>query len=171
MSLFGAGWTLGSIKYLAESGATALTYYETTGWLGVMETLSGSPVPDKFRSIPGGVFPMYHVFSDVGDYRGGQIIASVSSDSLTTDGLVLRRGDQMRILLANFSQQPQTLAVTGAAGKWSVKFLDETNAVSAMRDPESWRAQTGIEIEADNNGTLHLSLPPFALLRADSIQG
>ena len=38
MSLFGAGWTLGSIKYLSESGASSVTYYETTGWRGVMET-------------------------------------------------------------------------------------------------------------------------------------
>ena len=49
MSLFGANWTLGSIKYLSESGASSVTYYETTGWRGVMETTSGSPLP---REIP-----------------------------------------------------------------------------------------------------------------------
>ena len=43
MSLFAAAWTLGSIKYLAESGASSVTYYETTGWRGVMETEAGSP--------------------------------------------------------------------------------------------------------------------------------
>ena len=38
MSLFGAGWTLGSIKNLAANGTSSLTYYETTGWRGVMES-------------------------------------------------------------------------------------------------------------------------------------
>ena len=60
MSLFGAGWTLGSIKNLAQSGASSLTYYETTGWRGVMETERGCPIPEKFRSLPGTIFPLYH---------------------------------------------------------------------------------------------------------------
>jgi len=37
MSLYGAAWTLGSIKYLAESGADFITYYETVGLRGVMQ--------------------------------------------------------------------------------------------------------------------------------------
>src|SRR5262249_52109497 len=35
MSLFGAVWTLGSVKYVVKSGVAATTYYETTGWRGV----------------------------------------------------------------------------------------------------------------------------------------
>ncbi len=31
MSLLGAGWTLGSLKYLAQSGVQSVTYYETIG--------------------------------------------------------------------------------------------------------------------------------------------
>ena len=72
MSLFGAGWTLGSIKYLSESGASSVTYYETSGWRGVMETADGSPLPEKFRSLPGAVFPLYHVLADVGEFAGGK---------------------------------------------------------------------------------------------------
>ena len=63
MSLLGAGWTLGSIKYLADGGAASATYYETTGWRGVMETEQGSPLPRRFRSEPGMVFPLYHVLA------------------------------------------------------------------------------------------------------------
>ncbi len=50
MSLFGAAWTLGSLKYLCESETHSLTYYETTGWRGVMETELGSHLPEKFFS-------------------------------------------------------------------------------------------------------------------------
>jgi hypothetical protein len=41
MSLFGAAWTLGAIARLAQSEAARLTFYETTGWRGVMETGDG----------------------------------------------------------------------------------------------------------------------------------
>ena len=66
MSLFGAGWTLGSLKYLCESCPQSLTYYETTGWRGVMETKHSSPVSKLFNLLKGKVFPLYHVFADVG---------------------------------------------------------------------------------------------------------
>ena len=52
MSLFGAAWTLGSLANLATSGAASLTYYETSGWRGVVETPDGSPVPARFPRSP-----------------------------------------------------------------------------------------------------------------------
>ncbi|MBM3848114.1 MAG: hypothetical protein FJ405_17730, partial [Verrucomicrobia bacterium] len=55
LSLFAAAWTLAMIKAVAESGPSSVTFYETTGWRGVMETMSGSPLPAKFPSVPGGV--------------------------------------------------------------------------------------------------------------------
>ena len=58
LSLFAAAWTLAMIKALAEAGADSVTFYETTGWRGVMETAAGSPLPEKFPSIPGAVFPL-----------------------------------------------------------------------------------------------------------------
>ncbi|MFT4041167.1 MAG: hypothetical protein QM692_23500, partial [Thermomicrobiales bacterium] len=57
MSLFGAGWTLGSVKYLAEAGAEAVTYYETTGWQGLLETEEGPATPALFPSLPVEVYP------------------------------------------------------------------------------------------------------------------
>ena len=45
LSLFGAGWTLGSLRAVVSSGALSVTYYETTGWRGVMEQAGGSPLP------------------------------------------------------------------------------------------------------------------------------
>jgi len=58
MSLFGAVWTLGSLKYLCESGVDSVTYYENTGWRGVKEREAGSPLREKFPSVPGATFPL-----------------------------------------------------------------------------------------------------------------
>jgi hypothetical protein len=167
MSLFGAGWTLGSIKYLAESGAHSLTYYETTGWRGVMEVAQGSPVPAKFPSIAGGVFPLYHVLAAMGDFAAGVVIPAASSHPLTVDGLVLRQGDRQRVLLANFTDQPQSVAVAPLAAQITVRQLDGKNVEEAMRTPEGFRASAGA-IMTTQNEMLRLSLPPYALVQLDS---
>jgi D-apionolactonase len=91
MSLFGAGWTLGSLKYLAESGVGSVTYYETTGWFGVMETEQGCPLPEQFPSRPGMVFPLYHVLADAGELAGAEVLPVASSQPLAFDGLACAR--------------------------------------------------------------------------------
>src|SRR5262249_2119153 len=132
MSLFGAGWTAGSLKYLAESGAESVTYYETTGWRGAMETEAGCLLPGRFRSLPGSVFPMSHVFGDVGDFRGGEVVGSVSSAPLRVESRVLRHGGQRRLLLTTLPPEPQPVEVAGVAGSCRLRQLDETNAEEAM---------------------------------------
>ncbi len=165
MSLYGAGWTMGSIKYLAESRVYSATYYETTGWRGVMETEAGSSAPDKFRSIPGGVFPMYHVFADVGEFAGAEALVSKSSQPLTVDGLALRKDGRLRVLLANFTAQTQRVTLHNLRGTLEIKSLDEHNVEYAMRAPENFREQAGRAVEA--NGAVTLELLPFAVVRGD----
>lgn len=167
MSLFGAGWTLGSIKYLAETGELeSVTYYETTGWRGVMETAAGSPLPDKFQSIAGGVFPLYHVLADVGAFAGGEVAHSHSSQPLSVDGLVLVKDEQMRVLLANYTTQPQQVTVRGLVDGVVLWRLDAANAEAAMRQPERIRAEPGERMTLAE-GKLQLDLPPFAIVRLD----
>ena len=171
MSLFGAGWTLGSLKRLGESGAYSLTYYETTGWRGVMETEDGSPLPAKFRSLAGSVFSLYHVFADAGEFAGGSVIPSTSSAPLQVEGLAMARQGHTRILLANLSAEPQSVRVTGPKLGRSVRvrLLDETNAERAMTAPEQFRAEIGERVQT-SQGELELLLRPFALARLDSEQ-
>lgn len=165
MSLYGAGWALGSIKHLAQAGAGATTYFETVGWLGVMETAAGSPVPGLFQSVPGGVYPMYHVFADVGDFRGGEVLISHSSDPMQAEGLVLRRDGHTRILLANYTPVPQTIWLPGVGGQWALTALDSANAEAAMSAPEAFRAMVGSGVAAADG--LRVTLAPFGLARLD----
>lgn len=166
MSLLGAGWTLGSLKYLAESGTHSLTYYETTGWRGVMATAAGSPLPDKFPSLPGEVFPLYHVLADVGEFAGGRVLPSRSSQPLLVEGLVLRRNNRTRIMLANLSPDPQPVTIRPLPARVHVRVLDETNVETAKQTPETFRQQPG-ELRQTAAGTLQLQLPPYALARID----
>jgi hypothetical protein len=170
MSLFAAGWTLGSVKYLAESGAAGITYFETTGWRGVMETERGAPVPEKFHSIPGGVFPVYHVLADIAEWPGARVVPSRSSDRLAVDGLALRDGDRLRVLLANMTAEPQSVRVPGWAGAVRATVLDTGNALHAMQQPEAYRAAAPTVVETDG-GSLSLALAPYSIARLDGHTG
>ena len=61
-----------------------------------MESEAGPPLPERFPSRPGQVFPMFHVFADVNEFRGGEVLPSRSTRPLAVDGLVLRRGRSRR---------------------------------------------------------------------------
>jgi D-apionolactonase len=166
MSLFGAGWTTGSLKYLCESGAASLTYYETSGWRGVIEQERGSPLPDRFRSLPGGVFPLYHVLADVGEFAGGEVIPSESSAPLRVEGLILRKGTATRIILASLIATRQRVRIQHGGRSARVRLLDERNAEAAMRDPQAFRAQAG-ELLDTPDGSIVLELLPYAIARID----
>ncbi len=141
-------------------------HIETNGWRGVMETAAGSPQPDKFRSIPGGVYPMYHVFADMGEFRDGTILTSESSDVVAVEGIALHKAGRTRVLLANLSASEQAVEVVGLSGVWTAKLLDHTNAEAAMRDPEGYRAQAGQTVQAEG-GALRMTLAPYAVARLD----
>jgi len=90
MSLFAAAWTLGSLKYLAQSGAASVTYFETVGWRGVVESAEGSPAP--FPSLPGAVFPVYHLLADVAEWRDAALLPVATADRLVWMGWRWRAG-------------------------------------------------------------------------------
>ena len=167
MSLFGAGWTVGSIKYLAESGVENVTYYETSGWRGVMETELGSPLPDLFLSQPGSVFPVYHIFADIGEFAGGDVIPTVSSATLQVESFALHKGGKTRVLISNLTAVSQHVIVHNIEGQVRVRQLDEINAIEALCSAEEFRNNAG-EGQLDTN-PLKLVLRPFATVRVDSI--
>ena len=70
-----------------------MTYYETTGWRGVLERAWGSELPDAFRSAPGEAFPLYHPLADATEWEGAEVVACESSDVLAAVGFAVRSED------------------------------------------------------------------------------
>jgi hypothetical protein len=163
MSLFGAAWTLGAIKRLAESEATSVTCFETTGWRGVMETEAGSPLPQQFPSLPGAVFPLYHVLADVAEFTGGEVIAVQSSDALKVEAMLLERGERQSLLLANLTPETRTATLAGIDNAARLRRLNEENADAAMCEPETFHRQYA----SDKLPTNHIELSPFEIVRLD----
>jgi len=163
MSLIGSGWTVGSFKYLAEAGTDSITYFETAGWRGVMESAQGSPQPELFPSIPGSVYPLYHVFADIGEFAGGAVLPVSASHPLRANGFILRKGNKERMILASYSARPQHIRVDNLSANLTVRFLDEDNMLQAVKNPEEYRHAQGKNLQAEN-GTLALTLPPYAVV-------
>lgn len=105
---FTAAWTLGSIARLAEAGAASATYFETTGWRGLMETEAGTPPQYAFPSTPGQVFPVYRVFAELAD-RDAVFSLVQSDDPLLVVGLAVQTTSGGKLLLANLTAEHQTV--------------------------------------------------------------
>ncbi|HLI07341.1 MAG TPA: hypothetical protein VKV40_12295 [Ktedonobacteraceae bacterium] len=166
MSLFGAAWTAGSIKYLAESGAASLTYYELTGWRGIMERETGSPLPELFPSLPETVFPLYHVFADIAEWKGGALATCTASQPLVATALAVAIGGELHLLVVNFTAGQQRVVIDSLpAGQAALRSMDASNALEAMQHPEVFRLRR--EMVDVDGGELALDLAPYAIVRID----
>jgi len=166
-SLFTAAWWVGSLRAMSLGGASAVTYFETTGWRGLMETEAGSLVPEKFCSIPGTVFPIYHLLSEVGKFTpGSEVLSVASSDHLKVQGLALHSGGQVKMLVANLTPVQQDVTVRGLPDHVDVRLLDESNVVEAMHTPEAYRRQLPTALTTVKS-TIKLELFPYAVATLD----
>ncbi len=163
-SLLGAAWTAGSLAYLATSGAASVTYYETTGWRGVVETEAGAPVPERFRSRPGAVFPLYHVLADAAGLVGAEVLETSSSEPLRAVALTARDADRIHVVLANLVPAAQDIVIAPLEGTVTLRRLAESSAERAAVEPAAFRAAPE-RVVAD--GELALRLEPYEVVRID----
>lgn len=166
LSLLAAAWTVGSIKYLAEAGADSVTYYEATGWRGLVENEGGSLLPDLFPSRPLEVFPSYHVLADAADLSG--MLRPVASDEpLAAVALAVADGAVHRVLLANLRAEATAVEVLSLpGGTRRVRRLNEESAVLAADQPNLFRGQWS-EL-AGGDEPLRLVLEPYEVARVDT---
>jgi len=167
MSLFCASWTLGSIRSLTSSGAASATYYETLGWRGLIETASGSALPEKFLSQPGMVFPVYHVFADLAEAGQAACTPFESNKPLAVTGIRLASGVRNLFLLANLTPEPQTVLLDSVPqGQALIRRLNDQTAAFAMFEPAGFRAIA--EPLLLTGPRLSLSLLPYEYIRLET---
>jgi hypothetical protein len=163
-SLFGSAWTAGSLKYMSEAGASSVTYYESTGWRGVVERASGSELPEKFHSQAREVFPLYHALADVIGWQGAEVLLCESSDVLAVIGLAVRWDGATRLLVANVTPVEQDVVVSQLDGDVRLRRLNESTAAEAGANPMLFRTHSERENAA---GFLALALQPYEVVRID----
>ncbi len=172
-SLFCAAWTVGSLRQLAGAGTDALTYFSTRGHRGIIELDDPDHLDARFPSRPGDVFPVYHVLADVADLEQEQaeVVLSASADPRRVELVAMRDEKRVRVLVANLTQRPQTAALAlPEPGPVEARMLDASTAPAAMRDPGAYR-RSSHEMRREEDGTVALELPPFAVCRIDVARG
>jgi D-apionolactonase len=112
LSQFAAAWLMGSIAALAVAGVESATYFETTGWRGLMERASGSPQPDLFPSQPGEVFPVWRVLADLAGFRQAAVVAAKAVDGVVAIVLFSPAGRE-RAHLANLAGEAREVRIEG----------------------------------------------------------
>lgn len=113
MSLFAAAWTVGSLHSLASGGVDSITYFETTGWGGLIESAYSSPLPAKFRSFPGMIFPVYWVFAFLAGFRGGKLTPFISTHPLRVTGFLLSKAGRFQVVISNLQPGLQEIQLDG----------------------------------------------------------
>jgi D-apionolactonase len=169
-SLFGAGWTVGALRRIADEAVYSATLYETIGLHGLIATeidradLKDSPL----SSIPvGSISPIYYVLQAVSDFRDGKIVPINLNDPLKVDGLALYKDGKMRIILANLSEEILQVRLGKLPKQVFVRYLNERNAEGAMSQPEEFLKEKTLMVQTKDGG-LEIELLPFALSFIDT---
>ena len=144
MSLFAAAWTVASIHSLCSGGVDSITYYETTGWRGLMETAEGSPLPEKFRSFPGMIFPVYWVFAFLTGAKQATWVRLRSERPLLLDGLAFKRDNTLALLFSNLQPCPQRVRIGPLPdGEAILRRLNQDGMALATADPDAFLKLSG----------------------------
>ena len=131
-----------------------------------MERETGSSLPEYFPSAPEMVFPLYHVFADIAEWKDGLIVECESSQPLDVTALAVESAGSLHLLVANLTGVSQRVVIGPfAAGQVSARCLDTGTAQQAMFEPESFR-QNWRQVEIQNR-ELILAMAPYATVRID----
>jgi hypothetical protein len=161
LSLFGACWVAGSIKYICESGAQGVTYLETVGERGIFQGDFASRWPQEFPSKKGMFFPVYYVFQFIAGCKSYNVIKTESSETLAVESLMLSDGNDIKMILLNFTAADQnvTLGSVYQGARFQIKQLNSETFDKAVSDKD-WFETTLPDIKKSNE---KLILKPFSI--------
>lgn len=158
MSLFGACWTAGSLKYIIEAGVRGITYFETVGERGIMQGDKPSRWPESFPSSEGMLFPVWFVFRFLLQHKSYEVIKSESTQPLKVNSLVLSGVTGLKLLVVNFTSAVQTVTLNLPAYKLFSKHLNEDTFEEAAGDV-NWLENTSVTTINDDT----LFLKPYSV--------
>lgn len=160
MSLFAATWTAASFKYIAQSGASSVTFYETTGERGILMGEKSSRWPEYFYANKDTLFPVFHVLAFIAQFKGAEIMKSISSNPLRVDSLVLKENNILQIILFNLTRMPESVYISGLTQSTRILHLDENSFVDAIHNSE-WLTDSNWEELNPSPEGLEITILPY----------
>jgi hypothetical protein len=166
MSLFGACWTAGSLKYLCGSGAREITYFETVGERGIFQGDIPSRWPDDFKTCRGMIFPLFHVFRYILKSKSFNIIKSKSSDSLKVEILSFSEDEKFKFILINYTPEVQNVNFEAISGNFTIKRLNAISFAAAASDYNWIEKAHSVPVNLNEK----ISLDPFSVSFFDGVK-
>lgn len=108
-----AGWSLASLKYLAESGANSITMFEVHGMAGYL--LANDDDRHPLFAFDSDVFPVWKAWSALRSLKPNFLIKSESYDPLRVTSLVVGNDDASWLFLINHRDAQTPVRVVGEA--------------------------------------------------------
>ena len=115
-TIFTAQWLLVCLKFLAQSGADVVTFFETVGWCGFIQGNYDPPLSEKFIAAKGDIFPVFHLLKEIVGFR--KAIYCKSNLPLFVDGIVMQNQNKIKLILVNFSVDEKLIEVQSTIN-WS----------------------------------------------------
>jgi D-apionolactonase len=145
MSLLGAGWTVGSLKYLIENGVKGITFFETLGERGIMQGDKPSRWREDFPSVEGMVFPVWFVFVFLLQNKSIRVIKSESTHPLDVNCMVFSDGSLFRMLIVNLTSIEQKVSIKVPVKEVTSKMLNEDTYDEAVSNAK-WLNNSSIRV-------------------------
>jgi hypothetical protein len=162
--IFGAVWTLLSIKYVSEGGAQEATYYEITGPNGLLNAERGVLPLSYPQDLSMYLSPMYHVFRELSRAQGMKLVSVSSDQPLSVDALAFQAEEQTILYVTNLHSLEQTTHITGLpSDRMSGHLISESDWHAIISDPTyTWG---NLEYAAGKGGRLTIHLPPYSVAK------
>jgi len=159
MSLFAAAWTIGSLHSLSLGGADTITYYEATGWRGLLEIPGESPLPEKFRSFPGMIFPVYYIFAFLTGYKGAKLAQTRTERPLWLECASFKKDGYLGLMIANLQSRSQEVQLSSFPdGDAVLMQLNEITMPLAAVDPDE-KLRNTLRLTIRAGRTTHIFKP------------
>lgn len=159
-SLFAAGWTFGSLINLARGGADRVTYYETTGWKGIIQGQHDPEKPRLFAGRKDDIFPVYHILRFFSRHGDRNLYGCKVSKPLTCNALIVELSEGSLMIVSNPTRavlqiRVHSFTVAGVA-VWNLSNLLESYRNPDFLDHLTYHQATGQQYELEPQAMLFL---------------
>ena len=130
-TLFCAAWTVGCLARLMPlDRVESLTFYETTGPRGVMNSHPHSLAVEATQATNGDTFPVYNVFEAIAGIQN-LLPVSISDEKLVTAFAFQNEQGRSIVLIANPTAEPKAVELQVVDLALDTLSIDETNVSRA----------------------------------------
>lgn len=156
MSLFAASWLLGAINNLIAEEPEAVSFFETVGLKGILQ--SSSPIfSELFPVPPDYVYPVFIIFKKVLENKSARFFRVKSSNATQFTGLAWGNDKPETLVLANLQLKELSIHLPSEFHYGSWLEINAGNIEMLMRN-QDWQS-----LNEKNHSGSNVTLPPYGI--------